>query len=136
MIVVPLLALLLYTQPGGSINCFYCPDGTLSSECTDTRNCTTMNSCKTTVLSPDVGFPFQGNEVVIRGCSLSENCIPSDEELGNSRVIFCCNIDLCNNRGINASVINLDENGAAARSSGTAGVILAGISMLLIVMWQ
>ncbi|KAG9467051.1 hypothetical protein GDO78_015712, partial [Eleutherodactylus coqui] len=103
MIVIPLLALLLYTQPGESIHCFYCPDETLSSECIDTKNCTTMGSCKTTVLSPDVGFPFQGNEVVIRGCSISETCIPSDEGLGNSRVIFCCTTDLCNNRGINAS---------------------------------
>ncbi|XP_056379012.1 secreted Ly-6/uPAR-related protein 1-like [Hyla sarda] len=127
-----LVALALFSRRGGSIVCYYCPDETLSSECTEQRNCSSSsNVCKTTVLSPDVGFPFQGNEVVIRGCSSSTSCIADDpDSLGDSKIIFCCNTDLCNNRGINATI----PDGAAHISVAT-GAILLGISVLLMITW-
>ncbi|XP_040289418.1 ly6/PLAUR domain-containing protein 2-like [Bufo bufo] len=129
-----LVALALCFQTGGSILCYFCPDQTLSSECTDQKNCTATDSvCKTTVLSPDVGFPFQGNEIVIRGCSTRTTCIPSDQdELGNSRFVLCCNIDLCNSRGLNATS---NSRRAAAEISVAMGGFLLGILVPLIVIW-
>ncbi|KAM3910384.1 ly6/PLAUR domain-containing protein 2-like [Leptodactylus fuscus] len=130
---IVLVVLTLCSLPGESLVCYYCPDETLSSECTDQKNCTASDSmCKTTVLSPDIPFPFQGNEVVIRGCSTIRDCDPTEEdELGNIRKVFCCNVELCNNRGLNATT-----SYAADKSSMTLGIILLGISVPLIVMWQ
>ncbi|XP_075684043.1 ly6/PLAUR domain-containing protein 2-like [Rhinoderma darwinii] len=132
--VIFLVVLALCYRRGGSVICYYCPSETFSSECTDQKNCTSNNiMCKTTVLSPDVGYPFQGNEVVIRDCSTFANCNPSDQdELGNSRTIFCCNTDLCNNRGLNLT--SSANSHKAAQTSGTTGFFLLGVSVSLIVM--
>ncbi|XP_056379013.1 ly6/PLAUR domain-containing protein 2-like, partial [Hyla sarda] len=125
------------TAIGGSILCYYCPEETFSAECTDQRNCTGANNvCKTTVLSPDVGYPFQGNEVVIRGCARAVTCINNDmDELGNSQIISCCNTDLCNNRGLNATTTTSMTDGAA-HNTATTGAVLLGTSILFIVMWS
>ncbi|KAG8535963.1 hypothetical protein GDO81_027390 [Engystomops pustulosus] len=114
--------------------CYYCPDETLSSECTDTKNCTAADSlCKTTVLSSNVGFPFDGKEVVIRGCSNSKCSPSSNDELGNSQIVFCCNVELCNNRGINATATNNNSSNTAAGTRAAIRMLLLGVSLPLIV---
>ncbi|XP_069588110.1 ly6/PLAUR domain-containing protein 2-like [Ranitomeya imitator] len=129
-----LVTLALFYKPGGSLMCYYCPDRTLSSECTDTRNCTTATSvCKTTVLSPDVGFPFQGNEEVIRGCSTVSTCFNSDLDLGSSQIIFCCSTDLCNSRGLNGSATT--NNDAVTHIHTTTQVFLLGVLVPLTIVW-
>ncbi|XP_073536047.1 secreted Ly-6/uPAR-related protein 1-like [Phyllobates terribilis] len=130
-----LVTLALFYKPGGCIMCYYCPDGAFSSECTDTKNCTAANSvCKTTVISPEVGYPFLGNEVVIRGCSLSQICLDNNQdELGNSQIVFCCRTDLCNNRGLNATGWN--GNGAVTHIHTPTAIFLLGILGPLSIMW-
>ncbi|KAM4029615.1 ly6/PLAUR domain-containing protein 2-like [Anomaloglossus baeobatrachus] len=133
-IAIFLITLAVLYKPGGSIMCYYCPDKTLSSECTDTRNCTAANTmCKTTVLSPDVSYPFLGNEVVTRSCSPAATCLPSDMgELGNSQFVFCCNLDLCNNRGLNATAT---DGSAGMEIRAAHGAFLLGLLLPLTVMW-
>ncbi|XP_069813110.1 secreted Ly-6/uPAR-related protein 1-like [Dendropsophus ebraccatus] len=132
VIAILLITLGMFCQQGGSIICYYCPDLTFSSECTDMRNCTGDNNvCKTTVLSPDVGFPFLGTEVVTRGCSTATTCIPDDpDSLGDDKIVFCCTSDLCNNRGLNAT----SSAHRAGPGGVTAGTFLMGLSVPLITM--
>ncbi|XP_075437609.1 ly6/PLAUR domain-containing protein 2-like [Ascaphus truei] len=95
-----LLTLALSWQTVWSLQCYFCPYVSPSSECSDTRNCSEKHTvCETKVYSPDVGFPFQGNEEVTRDCAVV--CKASDvDELGVVHPILCCNIDLCNSRGL------------------------------------
>ncbi|XP_073433468.1 secreted Ly-6/uPAR-related protein 1-like [Dendrobates tinctorius] len=127
-----LVTLALFCKTGESLMCYYCPDATYSSECTDTRNCTAAISvCKTTVLSPDVGYPFEGNEVVTRGCSTTKTCFNSSlDELGNSQIVFCCSNDLCNNRGLNGT-----SSDAVTHIHTTTQVLLLGVLVPLTLVW-
>ncbi|XP_075437602.1 ly6/PLAUR domain-containing protein 2-like [Ascaphus truei] len=86
-----------------SLSCYLCQSQTESRDCIDIKNCTEgFKICKTTVYSPDIGYPFQGNELVVRDCA--HTCIESDPNtLGQSRPVFCCTTDLCNNRGLYTS---------------------------------
>ncbi|XP_069813109.1 secreted Ly-6/uPAR-related protein 1-like [Dendropsophus ebraccatus] len=136
-ILLLLLTLLGFYRPGGSIMCYYCPDETYSSDCKDVKNCTGTNTmCRTTVLSPHVGFPFQGDEVVTRGCARS-TCVHNDPDaLGEAEIVLCCQKDLCNNRGINATAPPMtEENNGPAQTAVTMGAVLLGVSVSLTVMW-
>ncbi|KAG8550493.1 hypothetical protein GDO81_025133 [Engystomops pustulosus] len=71
-------------------------------------------------MSPDVGFPFKGNEMVFRQCV--ESCIPTGANwLGVTRKILCCNLDFCNGQGIvgfsqgnnSGTIDNCNNQGAA-----------------------
>ncbi|XP_031760414.1 secreted Ly-6/uPAR-related protein 1-like [Xenopus tropicalis] len=83
-----------------SLRCYTCDDYTASKDCSSVKNCSvTTRYCKTAVKSPGVGYPFNGNEEVRRVCA--ESCEQTDEDtLGNDGPTFCCNSDLCNNRGL------------------------------------
>ncbi|OCT77265.1 ly6/PLAUR domain-containing protein 2 [Xenopus laevis] len=97
-----------------SLQCYTCDDYTASKDCSTVTNCSdTTKFCKTAVKSPNVGFPFTGDEEVRRVCAVS--CEQTEEDsLGNDGPTFCCNSDLCNNRGLSshsnslaASALNL-----------------------------
>ncbi|XP_075067709.1 ly6/PLAUR domain-containing protein 2-like isoform X2 [Mixophyes fleayi] len=88
------------------LSCFTCDTATTSRECNRMTNCSALNSlfavCKTTIMSPDVGFPFKGDESVVRQCA--QTCIPTGQNwIGITKKIICCNLDFCNRQGINGT---------------------------------
>ncbi|XP_040288618.1 ly6/PLAUR domain-containing protein 2-like [Bufo bufo] len=69
-----------------------------AARCKEQTNSSALSSkfavCKTTVMSPDVGFPFTGNEIVLDNAR--KQCVPTGLNwLGVTRKILCCNADLC-----------------------------------------
>ncbi|XP_069477847.1 ly6/PLAUR domain-containing protein 2-like isoform X2 [Ambystoma mexicanum] len=74
-----------------SLLCYTCNGPTASSECTTLTNCTAEAAryiwCKTIVYSGESGFPFQGNESVVRMCA--DICKESfSEDIGVSNPVF------------------------------------------------
>ncbi|XP_041424197.1 ly6/PLAUR domain-containing protein 2-like [Xenopus laevis] len=111
-----------------SLQCYTCDDYTASKDCSTEKNCSdTTKYCKTAVKSPNVGFPFTGDEEVRRVCAVS--CEQTEEDsLGNDGPTFCCNSDLCNNRGLYSHSNSL---AAAARSFALLILTLTALGNLL-----
>ncbi|XP_066435153.1 ly6/PLAUR domain-containing protein 2-like [Eleutherodactylus coqui] len=98
-----LVAAAVCAEIAQGLSCYTCGTETTSSECNEKTNCSALSPklafCKTTVMSPDTGFPFTGHEIVLRQCV--QSCIPTgDNWLGVTKRIICCNLDFCNRNGI------------------------------------
>ncbi|XP_044151297.1 ly6/PLAUR domain-containing protein 2-like [Bufo gargarizans] len=119
-------------QMAQGLSCFTCNTPIESSECKEQTNCSALSSkfavCKTTVMSPEVGFPFTGKEIVFRQCA--EQCVPTGLNwLGVTRKILCCNADLCNINGIKTESTNNDN---CENNTGTA-TIFNLVTMIVLV---
>ncbi|XP_053323219.1 secreted Ly-6/uPAR-related protein 1-like [Spea bombifrons] len=114
-----------------SLKCHVCYEVTQSRDCRDEMVCSPESKvCKTVVYSPQVGFPFNGEEMVTRSCATS--CVENDPyALGNDKPVFCCTIDLCNNRGLYASNSTANSSGAVTGSYRTLAASIAIICALL-----
>ncbi|MEE6520162.1 hypothetical protein FKM82_017971 [Ascaphus truei] len=125
---------LLAGTPGKALVCFTCPSPTPSEECKTETNCTALSPafqfCQTRIYSSNVGFPFTGNETVIRQCA--ELCTATNPNwLGITNPTFCCNINLCNRNGIKIGHGESEENGGAA--SARIGFVTWTLSASIVV---
>ncbi|XP_063780833.1 ly6/PLAUR domain-containing protein 2-like [Pseudophryne corroboree] len=125
--IIAAVSLALCLHLGYSRICYYCPTDTATSECTDTKNCLGDNMvCKTVVESDNVGFPFDGTEIVKRFCATNTTCLPSDTDgFGIDKPVFCCNVDYCNSQGLFA-------NSSAVLTRPEIGKGAIGISVALV----
>ncbi|XP_069815889.1 ly6/PLAUR domain-containing protein 2-like [Dendropsophus ebraccatus] len=114
--------------------CYTCNSLTTSSECNDKTNCTALSPkfafCKTNVMSPEEGFPFTGNEQVVRQCA--EKCEPTGQNwLGVTRKILCCNLDFCNRNGIQDGASEAGGGGDCSKGTTSAANRLTTSLLLL-----
>ncbi|XP_053569192.1 secreted Ly-6/uPAR-related protein 1 [Bombina bombina] len=82
------------------LQCYVCTSPTENRQCRDVQVCSQeTKGCKTTSFSSESGYPFHGDETVVRECA--KTCFPSNpDDLGADRTVHCCSADLCNNSGL------------------------------------
>ncbi|CAH2286115.1 Hypothetical predicted protein [Pelobates cultripes] len=108
--------------------CYTCNMPTPRPDCRTETNCTALSpllqTCKTTVYATDQGYPFQGNQIIVRQCV--QTCKATNQNLlGVTNPIYCCSSDFCNNMGLKPD----GSNGPTAE--GAAIVKLNFVAMLL-----
>ncbi|XP_053323900.1 ly6/PLAUR domain-containing protein 2-like [Spea bombifrons] len=124
-LIICLIVAVLFLDFAYSLQCYFCYEAIESKNCRALKNCSEgLGFCKTTVHSPDLGFPFTGEELITRDCAKS--CEQSDPNtMGETRPVFCCNIDACNSRGLFVQPAN-------GSTSGTGGSVALALFVILL----
>ncbi|XP_069075353.1 ly6/PLAUR domain-containing protein 2-like [Pleurodeles waltl] len=93
-----LLAVIMCMELVSSLQCYSCLVRTPISKCIEVKNCSEQSTmCKTTMYSPDSGYPFTGQPSVISDCV--DECKPSQAvQIGLRYPVSCCTEDLCNHK--------------------------------------
>ncbi|KAM9197977.1 secreted Ly-6/uPAR-related protein 1 [Dugong dugon] len=83
---------------GAAFKCYTCVEPTVISSCRNITICKSdVTACKTTVVTTESEFPFNGSPVVTRSCATS--CVATDpDSIGVTHPTFCCFRSLCNNQ--------------------------------------
>ncbi|XP_067386101.1 prostate stem cell antigen-like [Emydura macquarii macquarii] len=111
---VILLAAVLCTEPGGSLQCYTCQTQLSNSKClTNTTCASSSTACKTDVINVVGLF-----SIINKECTAS--CTPSYQDFTvGRRNVSCCSTNLCN------------VNGAGSAASGYA-TMAVGLSASLL----
>ncbi|XP_063306310.1 secreted Ly-6/uPAR-related protein 1-like [Pelobates fuscus] len=132
-LIIYLLVAVLSLDFADSLKCYYCHEQIESRNCWGEMECPPdVKMCKTTVYSPNIGYPFNGEEVVTRSCAKS--CVETSQDfIGNDRPVFCCTSDFCNNRGLFwTSDHNANSTGIAPQSYD---VMTISVGLMWVLYW-